>query len=145
GFVSEEYSYLVLFNPDEPLDLVSIIWGGIVLGALGAIMDVAMTIASSMNELSEHMADKSFKKMLASGMNIGRDAIGTMTNTLILAYIGSSLAVILVLTIHTKSTMFLFSMEMISVEIVQGIVGSLGILLAVPFTAIFAAWIFNKN
>jgi uncharacterized membrane protein len=78
-------------------------------------------------------------------MNIGRDAIGTMSNTLILAYIGSSLALVLLLIANTKDTAFLFSMELIAVQIVQAVAGSMGILFAVPFTAIFAAYIYNKD
>jgi uncharacterized membrane protein len=89
-----------------------VVWGGIIIGALGAIMDVAMTIASAINELSEHMEAKSFSRMLKSGMNIGRDAIGTMTNTLILAYIGGSLAIVLLLIANNKSVDYLFNTEM---------------------------------
>lgn len=144
GFIDEHYIYLTHINPENPLNLISIIWGGMVLGSLGAIMDVAMSIASSMHELAEHMSKKSFSKMLHSGMNIGRDAISTMTNTLILAYIGGSLALVLLLIVNTKNTLYLLSMEMIAVQVVQSIVGSMGILFAVPFTAIFAAFIYNK-
>lgn len=145
GFIDEQYALLSFANPDHPLNLIAIMWGGMVLGALGAIMDVAMTIASSIHELADHMQDRSFIKMLRSGMNIGRDAIGTMTNTLILAYIGSSLALVLLLIVNIKNTLFLFSMEMITVEVLQAIVGSIGILFAVPSTAIFAAYLYNKS
>lgn len=144
GFTNDESMMLSLSERAAPLDLLGIAWGGMVLGSLGAIMDVAMTIASSMHELSEHMAQKSFTKMFRSGMNIGRDAIGTMTNTLILAYIGSSLALVLVLILNSTNTAFLFSTEMIASEIVQAITGSMGILVAVPFTALFSAYIYCK-
>ena len=104
-----------------------------------------MTIASAMNELSQHMKKKSFSKMMRSGMNIGRDAIGTMTNTLILAYIGGSLALVLLLIANTDSYDYLFNMEMIVIEIMQAVIGSIGILFAVPITAFFAAYFFNKQ
>lgn len=145
GFVDDDFLYLSLVNPESPLNLVAIIWGGMVLGSLGAIMDVAMTIASSMNELAEHMHEKSFTKMLRCGLNIGRDAIGTMTNTLILAYIGSSLALVMLLIVNTKNTLFLFSLEMIAVQVVQSLMGIIGILLAVPITAGFSAFIYNRK
>lgn len=106
-------------------------------------MDVAMSIASAMNELSDHMQKRSFSKMLKSGMNIGKDAIGTMTNTLILAYIGGSLAMVLLLTAYNRNVLYLFNLEMIVVEVMQAVVGSMGILFAVPLTAVFAAYIFN--
>jgi uncharacterized membrane protein len=145
GLVNEEYIFLSALNPDNPIDLKAVIWGAVVIGALGAIMDVAMTIASSMNELAEYMRNKSFAKMLKSGMNIGRDAIGTMTNTLILAYIGGSLALVLLLIANSKSYDYLFNMEMIIVEIMQAVIGSIGILFAVPVTAAVAAYVFNKR
>lgn len=145
GFVDEHFVHLSSVNPENPLNLVAIIWGGMVLGSLGAIMDVAMTIASSMNELAEHMHEKSFTKMLRCGLNIGRDAIGTMTNTLILAYIGSSLALVILLIVNTKNTLYLFSLEMIAVQVVQSVVGIIGILLAVPLTAVFSAFIYNRK
>lgn len=104
-----------------------------------------MTIASAMNELAENMENKTFMKMLKSGMNIGRDAIGTMTNTLILAYVGSSLATVLLLIVYNKDILYLFNMEMIVVEVLQAVVGSMGILFAVPATALFSAYIFTKK
>lgn len=145
GFVDEEYAFLVAAQLNKPLDLIGIVWSGIVLGSLGAVMDVAMSISSAMNELSENMEKKTAKKMMKSGMNIGRDAIGTMTNTLILAYVGSSIATVVLLSIYNNNMLFLFNTEMIVVEVLQSIVGSLGILFAVPLTALFAAYIFTKN
>lgn len=145
GFVDEEYAFIMTAQLKKPLDLIGLVWSGIVIGSLGAVMDVAMSISSAMNELSENMENKTFKKMLKSGMNIGRDAIGTMTNTLILAYVGSSIATVLLLTMYSRNLMYLFNIEMIVVEVMQSIVGSLGILFAVPATAIFAAHIFTKK
>jgi|LGVE01.1.fsa_nt_gb uncharacterized membrane protein len=145
GFIDENYFYLATLNTGVQIDLQAVVWGGIVIGSLGAIMDVAMSIASAMNELSIHMHTNSFSKILRSGMNIGKDAIGTMTNTLILAYIGGSLAMVLLLTAYNRNVLYLFNIEMIVVEVVQAIIGSIGILFAVPATAIFAAYIFNKK
>lgn len=143
GMIDEDYIMLTMF--DSPIDLRALVWGGVVIGALGAIMDVAMSIASAMNELNDEMRDKTFGRMLRSGMNIGRDAIGTMTNTLILAYIGGALATVLLLVAYNKNIYFLFNMEMIMAEILSAIVGSIGILAAVPATALFSAYIFNRD
>lgn len=148
GLINEEYVFLTYMQLDKPIDLVAIVWSGIVIGSLGAVMDVSMSISSSMNELAENMERKTFSNMLRSGMNIGRDVIGTMTNTLILAYVGSSLATVLLLIVYNKNVLYLFSLEMIVVEVLQAIVGSMGILFAVPATAIFSAYMFtreNKN
>ena len=81
--------------------------------------------------------------MVRSGMNIGKDAIGTMTNTLILAYVGSSLAVILLFAAYNRDVLAILNYEMVVVEFIQGVVGSIGILLAVPATVLFSSWIFN--
>lgn len=141
GMVEQNYVMLTLM--DTPIDLRAIVWGGILIGALGAIMDVSMSIASAMKELNDTMERKSFFRMLRSGMNIGRDAIGTMTNTLILAYIGGSLATVILLAVN-KNIYYLFNMEMIMVEILSAVIGSIGILAAVPATAVVSAYIFNR-
>ncbi len=145
GIVDEDYAFLMSAQLKSPINLIAIVWGGIVIGSLGAIMDVAMSISSAMNELAENMEERTFAKLLKSGMNIGRDTIGTMTNTLILAYVGSSLATVLLMIVYNKNTLFLFNMEMIVVEVLQALVGSLGILFAVPATALFSAYIFTKE
>lgn len=143
GLMDDDFVLLKLLNEKNPIDLKAIIWGSIVIGSLGAIMDVAMSIASAMNELSDTMKNKSFSRLLKSGMNIGKDAIGTMTNTLILAYIGGALATVLLIVANNKNILYLFNLEVIMVELVQAIVGSIGILVAVPVTALLSAKIYN--
>ncbi|MGP1569561.1 MAG: YibE/F family protein [Eubacteriales bacterium] len=146
GFVDENYIFLLYIFSEKPLDLRAIIWGGVVIGSLGAIMDVSMSIASAMKELADAMKGKPISKLIKSGMNIGRDAIGTMTNTLILAYIGGSLATVILLVATNKNLLFLFNMEMILVEILQSIVGSIGIIFAVPVTVVVSAYFYHiKN
>ncbi len=143
GMIDQDYVMLTML--DSPVNLQALVWGGVVIGALGAIMDISMSIASAMNELNDEMRDKNFGRMLRSGMNIGKDAIGTMTNTLILAYIGGALATVLLLVAYNKNPYYLFNMEMIMVEILSAIVGSIGILAAVPATALFSAYLFNRK
>lgn len=145
GMVDQSYVFLLYANAENPYNLLSILWGGMVIGSLGAVMDVSMSIASAMHEIAEHMSDKTFVKMFKSGMNIGRDAIGTMTNTLILAYIGGSIATVLLLIINNKDILYLFSLEMISIQIIQAVVGSMGILFAVPITAVCSAYLYNRS
>lgn len=145
GIVNEEYNML-LWVPTPTaaqIDLRALVWGAMLIGSLGAIMDVCMSIASALQELAENMQDRSFAKMFKSGMNIGKDAIGTMTNTLILAYIGGSLALVLLIIFNTNDLWRIFNFENITTEIIQSIVGSMGILVAVPLTALFSAYIFS--
>ncbi len=145
GVINQDYLFLTMLEGGVSIDLPALIWGGILIGSLGAVMDVSMSLASAMQELSEQMYEPSFKKLVISGFNIGRDAIGTMTNTLILAYVGGSMATILLFAAYTSDFVVLLNYEMLLVEIIQAIVGSIGILLAVPITVFFSAWIFLKT
>ncbi len=145
GLADEATQFLALYNEGNPIDMKALLWGGILIGSLGAIMDVAMSIASAMCELDYTMKDKNIKNMIISGMNIGKDAIGTMTNTLILAYIGSSIANVLLLIAYNKNLIYLFNMETVLIDIIQAVVGRMGILIAVPITVIASGYIFNMT
>ena len=134
GYVDEHSYYLTMLNTENPVDLKAIIFAAIAIGAVGAIMDVAMDISSSLYEISEQVPDITFGRLCKSGMSIGRDIMGTMANTLVLAYIGSSLSCIMILLTYTASTIDLLNREVIIVELLQAIIGSLAILLTVPCT-----------
>lgn len=144
GLIDQDSMFLIMINPDKPIDLKGVLWGSIVIGSLGAVMDVSMSIASALNELALNMENKKYKTLVTSGINIGQDAIGTMTNTLILAYIGSSLSVVLLLYVYYKDVLLLFNLEMIVFEVLQAVIGSMGILFTVPITSIFSAYIYSK-
>lgn len=141
GFVDENAIYLQQLN--SKIDLKAIIFGGILVGAVGAIMDVSIDIASSLNEVASKMERPHFKDIVKSGFNIGKDIMGTMTNTLILAYIGSSLSTVLLLTASSHSIAYLFNLEMITVEILQALAGSIGILTTIPLTSVIAATLYS--
>lgn len=145
GMIDESYVYLANAGSTFLIDLRAIVWSCIIIGSLGAIMDVSMSIASAMHELAFEMKDRSFGRMVRSGMNIGRDAIGTMTITLVLAYTGSSIGSLLLFMVNNRSFNILMNLEMVTVEVIQAVVGSMGILLAVPITVVFAAWVFNRE
>ena len=145
GFSSEESFYLTFLSPDRPLDLKAIIFAAILIGAMGAIMDVAMSISSSLQELNEQAGTSSSSDLFRSGMNIGRDIMGTMVNTLILAYIGSSLSVVLLMFAYSTSLNTLLNSEKIVVEILQALVGSFGVLFALPLTSIICAVLYKGN
>lgn len=144
GLIDQDSIFLLMINPESPIDLRAILWSSIVIGSLGAIMDISMSIASATNELAENIESKNFKTFLKSGLNIGQDSIGTMTNTLVLAYIGSSLSIVLLMVVYHSDILQLINLEMIVYEILQAIIGSMGILLAIPITSLFSAYIFSK-
>lgn len=145
GATDEDAVFLFLMNESNPIDLRAVIFGAIIIGALGATMDISMSISSSIKEISDNAADNSFKTLVKSGLNIGRDIMGTMANTLILAYIGSSLSIVLLLVANSHSLLNLFNREMIVVEIMQALVGSFGILFTIPITSILSAYVYSFN
>lgn len=146
GFTDSDSTLIYQLN-EEPLDLTAIIFAAIIVGAVGAIMDVAMDIASSLNELSETVPGITAKKLIKSGFNIGRDIMGTMANTLVLAYIGSSLCCVILLYAYSSSLLDLFNMEMIAMELLQALAGSIGMLLSIPLTTFISAYVYlgRKN
>jgi uncharacterized membrane protein len=132
-------------NPDHPIDLKSIFFGAIVIGCMGALLDVSMSISAALYEIKEKYAANTFSQIVSSGMTIGRDTIGTMANTLILAYIGSSLSIVLLLITYNPSMLDLLNREMVVIEIMQALIGSLGILLTVPLTSIASGLLFARG
>ena len=117
---------------------------GIIISAIGACMDVGMSIASSLDEIKMKNPDITWKELFKSGMNIGRDIIGTMTNTLILAYVGSSLTLILLFMACNMSFTEILNKETIAEQVIAAIAGSIGVVYTVPITA-FAYSTLNKD
>jgi uncharacterized membrane protein len=144
GIVDEHSRYLANLPVEASINLRAIIFAGIIIGAMGAIMDVAMSISSSLWEVKEKAGIIKFESLFRSGLTIGRDIMGTMANTLILAYIGSSLSVVIILSVYSGSALSLFNSEMIVVEILQALAGSLGILAAMPLTALICSVFYLK-
>ena len=143
GALNEEIQILLLLPAQTPINLRALIFAGVILGAVGAIMDVAMSIASSLWELRQAGDVSDFNSIVKSGITIGKDILGTMLNTLILAYIGSSLSLILLITVHSPSLIELLNMEIIIVEFLRALVGSFGMLLAIPLTAGACGWLYT--
>ena len=145
GVLDENSVILYNLRGENPLNLRAIIFGAIIIGAVGAIMDVSISIAAALAELKEKLPHIGFKELLHSGMNISRDIMGTMSNTLILAYIGGFMSSVLLMVAYNSSMLDLFNREMIVVECLQALVGSLGILLTLPFTSLICAVLFHGD
>lgn len=120
------------------------LFAGIIISALGACMDVGMSIASSLDEIKMKNPDITWTELLKSGMNIGRDVIGTMTNTLILAYVGGSLTLILLFMACDMNIFEILNKETIAEQIISAIAGSMGVVYTVPITAL-AYSILNRD
>lgn len=104
-------------------------------------MDVAMSISSSIFEMNSINSKITFKDLFKSSMNIGKDIIGTMTNTLILAFAGGSLSVLILIYSSSMPYNKLINLDILGTEIVQGLAGSIGIILAVPITALIGCYL----
>lgn len=135
GFSDETTLFVYTSYPN--LNFVSITASMIILAALGAVMDVAMSIASTINEIYLNNKALGVKKLFEAGMNVGKDIIGTMANTLILVYMGSALPLLL-LSANIDAGKF-FNLNAVVTEISSAIIGSIALLLCVPITAIVAA------
>ena len=146
GIIDEHSIYIRVLNEENGgINLRAIIFAMITIGAMGAVMDVAMDIASSLYEIKHHAPEISKRELFKSGLNIGRDIMGTMANTLILAYIGSSLCTIILRISYAGSMMELLNTESIAVELLQAIIGSLGILLTIPLTALLSCVVYIRK
>lgn len=132
---------LQLRQTGTPVHIRGLLVAGVIISALGAVMDVAMSIASAQSELKAVDPDLSARALWRSGMNIGRDMVGTMTNTLILAFIGSSFVVVIYLYSIGLQPYQLFSSAYMAIEVISGIASSIGVILAVPITAFVSSQI----
>lgn len=141
GFAGEESMFLYTVRPD--LSFTGILSASMIIAALGALMDTAVSIASTINEIHETDSLLNVKELFKSGMNVGRDIIGTMSNTLILVYLGSALP--LVLLANNIDLNKFFNLNQVATEIISALIGSIAILACVPITAIVASILIKKQ
>lgn len=142
GITSEETIYIM---QNFEIDLHALIFAGIILGSVGAVMDVSVSISSSLKEIYEQVDEPTFAGLVRSGITIGRDIMGTMANTLVLAYIGCELSATLLAVVYSSSLTTLFSREKIVEELLQALVGSMGILMTIPLTAVVSSALYVKT
>lgn len=145
GFQTPEAESLLLVGSDYGLKITDLFTAGILISAMGAVMDVAMSIASAVWELHSINPELGRKQLFLSGMNIGRDAMGTMSNTLILAFVGTSLNFMIMVMSYQIPTTQLLSTDLVAREMIQGLSGSIGIIMTVPFVALLSALIMSKE
>ena len=140
GFASEESVYLNLATKGG-LNFVALLIGGIIIGVIGVIDDVAITQASVVNQLKHASPGSHMWELYAKALKVGKDHMGAVINTLILAYAGASLPLVLLLYISDTPALELINREIIATEIVRSIVGSIGLILAVPLTTLIAVFL----
>lgn len=139
------FAQTLLHNGYLHLNMKYIFYSAIILGASGAAMDIAMDISASMEEIKLKKPSITRKSLTESGFNIGKSVIGTMTTTLLLAYSGGYLTLIMLFMSKESSLTRILNMKIVCAEIVRIIVGSIGLVLVAPFTAFFAGFIISHN
>ena len=138
GLSVEESSYLVIeLGPN--LNFRGLVLGGIIIGSLGVLDDICVGQASAVFELVNANRDLGWKALFRHSLNIGRDHIAAMVNTLLLAYVGASMPLMLVFTIYQEPLWRRVNREPIAEEIVRTLAGSVGLVLAVPITGLVAS------
>lgn len=145
AYQMDEAETLLLVMTTTKLQMHDLLMCGVLIACMGAVMDVAMTIASAMAELHELNPQLGRWELFRSGMNIGKDAMGTMSNTLILAYAGSSLNMMLLIYSYGVGFQQLMNTNFMAIEIIRTIAGSIGIIFTIPIVATIAARIYGKS
>ncbi len=138
----EQLLYIV---ENHNIKVKGLLFASILIASLGAIMDVSMSISSAGNELYVKNSDMTMKELFISLMNIGKDIMGTMTNTLILAFTGSSLPLIMMIWGYDMKYQQFINIPAIAIEIMQGLAGSIGIIATVPLTALITIIFIKKE
>ena len=134
--MTQPYVNALIFSGYYNLDIRQIFYSAIILGASGAAMDIAMDIAASMDEIKIKKPDISAKELIKSGFTVGRQVIGTMTTTLLLAYSGGYLTLLMVFRVKDPSFMRMVNLKIVSAEIMRTLIGSIGLVMVAPITAI---------
>jgi len=142
GLGSESIRLFAIDNSNYNFE--GILFAGIIIGALGAIMDVAVSISSGLQEVRLHNPNIKYKELIFSGMNIGRDIMGSMLNTLIFAYVGASIATILIISQNDISMMEFLNYDFVVEEIIRAIIGSIGLVATIPLTSVIAGLLHKK-
>lgn len=145
GISDDDQEALMAIFPNTHIYFKGILYSAILLGSLGALIDTGISISSSMNEIISNDRNISRPKLIKSGMHVGKDIVGAMAGTLILAYTGSSLVLFLIIfSSYHLSFIQIINQDIISSEIFKSLIGSIGLMLSVPFTVISMAYLHFK-
>ena len=139
------YAPALLNSGYETLDLPDLFVGATVLASSGAVMDLAMDIASGVEEVARHNPSLPSRELLLSGMRIGRSVTGTMTTTLLLAYSGGFLTLLMAFAAQGTAPRDFLNSTLVSAELVKTLIGSFSLVLVAPFTALVSARIFRRK
>jgi len=145
GYNISEIDSLIVIAYNTNIKVGDLLFCGVLLASLGAVIDVSVSVASSVAELSETSAVVSFQSLFRSGLRIGRDIIGATANTLILAFTGSFFTTLVMLRIYEVQFNHLINLDEIAIELLQALASSSALILCAPLTALIAARFYSDN
>mgnify|MGYP002242651685 FL=1 len=140
GYNVADIEQLTYVGQTTNIKIGELLYAGILISALGAVMDVAMSIASTINEIHFRNPLLSARELFFSGIRVGKDMMGTMSNTLILAFTGTSINTLVFLYVYNYSTTQIINMYSIGIELIQGIASTMGVILTIPLVSLLSAW-----
>jgi len=143
--VTMPYVQALLYSGYAELDLSDIFCGAVILASSGAVMDLAMDIATGLEEVHRHNPTLGRRALFASGLRMGRAVVGTMTTTLLLAYSGGCLTLLMVFAAQGTPPLDFLNSTLVSAEVVKTLVGSFGLVLVAPFTALVGALVICRT
>lgn len=145
GYNMEQVESLVSIANVSNLQISDMLYAGVLISSLGAVMDVSVSVVAAMDEVRQHSPGLSRKELFISGMRVGKDMIGTMSNTLILAYTGSATGIIMSAYAMDIPYLRLMGDNVIIIEILSGLCGTMGVILTVPLQAAINVLIFRQK
>lgn len=145
GYNVGDIETLLYIGQNSKLQIGGLLFSGILIASLGAVMDVAMSISTTIEELHYHNPHLTRQELFKSGIKIGGDMMGTMSNTLILAFTGGSLSTLMIFYAYDMPFLQMMNSYEMGIEIIQGIAGSLGVILTVPFVSAIAAMYMGRK
>ncbi len=141
----KQFSETLLYSGFPHLDISKIFLSGIFLASSGAVMDIAMDISAAMHEVKSNHQEISTGKLILSGLTVGRAVVGTMTTTLLLAYSGGYTAMLMVFIAQGTPLVNVLNINYVSAEILHTLVGSFGLVLVAPLTAVIGGFLYNRT
>ncbi len=143
GYNVSDIEHLMTLWNTNGIQVGGLLFSGLLISSLGAVMDVAMSVSSSMAEILNQNPSLTRKELWKAGIQVGRDMMGTDSNTLILAFAGSSVSMLILDYAYDLPYRQIINSNNIGISIMQGLSGSFGIVLAVPFTVLIASFLYK--
>ena len=145
GFTFGDTDSLMQIAAHTELKVGGLLFAAVLISSLGAVMDIAMSIASAVNEVHVNNPSAGFRELFSAGMHMGRDMMGTMANTLILAFTGSSIVMLVQIYTYNMQAYQVLNTNSIAVEIIQALSGSFAVISAVPVVSALSAQLFGRR